>query len=804
MSNRALPLDSNESQYVALGSTPSISGDFTIEFFVKRGTAHGGGAGYQDYVLAGPSNTYQEIEFYADVLQFFLGSTGTNYIVGSETISASTWYHIAIVRSGTTLSYYINGVAGTPTTLNSFSGTFAFANLGSGSAGSTADITLDEVRLWNVARTSGQIAANWNQTMNPSTSGLVAYWNFDESPDSNTTVTDLVAGTYTGTLAGHTTAVRIASTAPFASGSLLPWFEERDPALLVAARALHATQRRRELALALSASDVVSALLPVPILALPPVVSVPPWRAPTRVPLHVFELPPGSTVVPGFGFESPAALGRVAARQRAGEASLGAPLPALGDAPFLPPRAPQVRRVAQEGAPAPLATSLSLPPALEDPLLARRQGVWRGTPVDAWAAPPVGALAPWYAETPAATNVPRGRPEREPMALPPVAQLAPWYDPVMARPSAVIRARAPGADAAAPAPGALDDQPARPAPPRPRAQPGGEALGAPAATQLPSALPEQVLRAPLVISRRQVDQPFAAPPLASLLPHYAVTEPRPPARRAWAALLVPDSWNSSVFVPPAFTATWFWETAPRTTVPRGRPEREPWAAPPVVAQMSPWYDEQPIRPPVPRGRPEREPFAPPPVSPLGTLSEQAQVRRQSGRVVARTEELVVGAGATHPPLPGEAWQAPVRRAPPRVIQLVEDASLAGGRPPLPEEIARARAAARASGRYDAVGWVVSAAGLALPPPDGELIRAPFGAAWRRAGAADVGAGVSPPPPPPASFLGDMVLLRSGWRRPPAIWDGTAWVDVEVNPVIERPKGVQFQLLLLLDVDVIVT
>jgi hypothetical protein len=43
------------------------------------------------------------------------------------------------------------------------------------------DGMIDEVRVWNVARSSSEIAQDYNRLVNPTTPGLVGYWNFDES-----------------------------------------------------------------------------------------------------------------------------------------------------------------------------------------------------------------------------------------------------------------------------------------------------------------------------------------------------------------------------------------------------------------------------------------------------------------------------------------------------------------------------------------------------------------------------------------------------------------------------------------------
>ena len=76
---------------------------------------------------------------------------------------------------------------------------------------------MDEVRLWNIARSPGEILANYNRTVAPSTAGLVGYWNFDEA--SGQTIYDLTTNDNDGLL-GATAAVatddpkRVLSDAP--------------------------------------------------------------------------------------------------------------------------------------------------------------------------------------------------------------------------------------------------------------------------------------------------------------------------------------------------------------------------------------------------------------------------------------------------------------------------------------------------------------------------------------------------------------------------------------------------------------
>ncbi len=61
---------------------------------------------------------------------------------------------------------------------------------------------LDEVRLWNIALTPGQIGTQWNQTVAPTTPGLVAMYRFEEG--SGTVINDSCAGGSHGTLIAGT------------------------------------------------------------------------------------------------------------------------------------------------------------------------------------------------------------------------------------------------------------------------------------------------------------------------------------------------------------------------------------------------------------------------------------------------------------------------------------------------------------------------------------------------------------------------------------------------------------------------
>ena len=115
-------------------------------------------------------------------------------ITSITSVNDGQWHHIAAVRSGNaSMALYIDGVAE-----DLYAGAYlgglltAFNPAASGNAaplylGRRGNVTqtnfyqgdLDEVRLWNVARTQAQVQADMYTTLTGAETGLGGYWNFD-------------------------------------------------------------------------------------------------------------------------------------------------------------------------------------------------------------------------------------------------------------------------------------------------------------------------------------------------------------------------------------------------------------------------------------------------------------------------------------------------------------------------------------------------------------------------------------------------------------------------------------------------
>lgn len=100
---------------------------------------------------------------------------------------ANTWYHVALVynHANNTVSLYKNGVLVASNSSVMF-GPELFFHIGAYNFAFNFGGYMDEVRIWNVARTAQEINDNMNCAIHPSTPGLIAYFSFDEgTPNGN-------------------------------------------------------------------------------------------------------------------------------------------------------------------------------------------------------------------------------------------------------------------------------------------------------------------------------------------------------------------------------------------------------------------------------------------------------------------------------------------------------------------------------------------------------------------------------------------------------------------------------------------
>ena len=78
--------------------------------------------------------------------------------------------------------------------------------------------SIDEVRIWNVARSATEISENLNNTLTGTETGLVGYWNFDNDSATSNTITDLTNGN-DGTFFNGQGNNIVTETSPFLGGN---------------------------------------------------------------------------------------------------------------------------------------------------------------------------------------------------------------------------------------------------------------------------------------------------------------------------------------------------------------------------------------------------------------------------------------------------------------------------------------------------------------------------------------------------------------------------------------------------------
>jgi len=177
--------------YVEVPSSPALNpaGAITIEAWVNL-TDSGGCSS-----IIGKSFTQSWwVGICGTTLRSYI--KGTSSLLDGGVINPGEWNHIAVVYDGVQRRHYINGeLVQTHNETGPLPASSANLQIGSDpSYAHTPTGTIDEVRLWNVARTLAQIRASMSG-LTGSTSGLVALWPLNNNANDP-------AGGHNGTLHG--------------------------------------------------------------------------------------------------------------------------------------------------------------------------------------------------------------------------------------------------------------------------------------------------------------------------------------------------------------------------------------------------------------------------------------------------------------------------------------------------------------------------------------------------------------------------------------------------------------------------
>ncbi len=181
---------------------------YTIEAWINLPNTVVGNTGL-NYSIISKGSLQNELGIDRSGFSLFYGDDGANdaFLLGQESTSGTTeffsvpqsltpdtWYHVAGTYDGTTMRIFLDG---------SEIGNFNPVNPGVDHAGQNLNLKigafegngaaiinnyrgkLDEVRIWNYARTDVEITAEKDFILTGSESGLVAYYDFDDASGTN-------------------------------------------------------------------------------------------------------------------------------------------------------------------------------------------------------------------------------------------------------------------------------------------------------------------------------------------------------------------------------------------------------------------------------------------------------------------------------------------------------------------------------------------------------------------------------------------------------------------------------------------
>lgn len=166
------------------------SQDFTIECWFRANSLAGitgVRALISKWAQNSPTDNYSLFVINSQFVFIYTnGSLQENSLTSTSTVEVGRWYHVALVRSGGSMFLYVNGtlevthvVQGIMNT-NNLPLTFGFEGFGINQAQRHIGGSIDEVRIWTIARTAQQIQDNWQVPVEPVQSNLLGYWRFDQ------------------------------------------------------------------------------------------------------------------------------------------------------------------------------------------------------------------------------------------------------------------------------------------------------------------------------------------------------------------------------------------------------------------------------------------------------------------------------------------------------------------------------------------------------------------------------------------------------------------------------------------------
>ncbi len=182
--NYALSFDGGDR--IAVPDSPSLNpSQVTVEAWVKLNALVSPG----NQFLVAKGNDQTQGSYYlsanGDQFHFYVGANGVDqaYAATPSMLEAGRTYHVAGSYDGSNVRVYVNGVLQGTTPAAVATGNAGVLTLGYHDLAGWEYLLngiLDEVRIWNTARSQAEIQGAMYQVLSGSEAGLVAYWRMDE------------------------------------------------------------------------------------------------------------------------------------------------------------------------------------------------------------------------------------------------------------------------------------------------------------------------------------------------------------------------------------------------------------------------------------------------------------------------------------------------------------------------------------------------------------------------------------------------------------------------------------------------
>jgi len=190
---------------------PTSCANYTIECWMKPTQTFASGQ-YNLFGQFASGDGRMLVGYYNGKAGIFNGG-GSGWVTGATSLQAGTWHHVAFVidtNAANTVSIYLDGVLDGSSTARAFAPRDRYFAIGSATAGTpnttlSSDAALDnrfmpfkgriaDVRVWTIARTQADIAADYQRRLVGNETGLLGYWPLDEIGDNGQTFVEVKTG----------------------------------------------------------------------------------------------------------------------------------------------------------------------------------------------------------------------------------------------------------------------------------------------------------------------------------------------------------------------------------------------------------------------------------------------------------------------------------------------------------------------------------------------------------------------------------------------------------------------------------